>query len=294
MTIISDKDLADFFADYPLYSKIKFFDTLDNHQELNLYDYLSSKAYKYYCPHDKDFHTFKFDKKWGQQFIFYEPELPQSLLDKNGLLSYSFDINSNCQICGYRMDLYLNVFTTSVRKENENYPSVYLKKIGQLPAVERKPEAEVLNYLSDEDRDLYNKALSNLSVGYGIGAYAYLRRIVENEIKRLVKDISELEYENVEKVRNAWAEYQSNHQMTTLIDSINPFLPKSLKEIGDNPIKVLYQQTSGGIHEFSEEICLEKSRDIDKLLRYVIKRISSMKLEFLEARDAMKNLMSNI
>lgn len=293
MQIISDKDLSDFFADFPLYSKIKFFDTLDTDQQLNLYEYLSSRAYKFYCPHDKDFHTFKFNKKWGEQFIFYEQEIPETLTDKNGNLNFSFYISSTCQICGYRMDMLLNVFTISPKKESTKYPSVYLRKIGQLPAVERQPNLEVANYLSEEDRELYNKALSNLSVSFGIGAYSYFRRIVENEIKRLVKDISELEYDNVDKVRKAWEEYQTNHQMTTLIEAISPFLPKSLKEIGDNPLKVLYQQTSGGIHEFSDEVCLEKARHIDKLLQYVIKRISSMKLEFLEAREAMRNLTSN-
>jgi len=290
MKLISDKELAIFFAESPLYAKVQLLDTLDENIDLNLYDFLDGKAYKFYCPHDKDYHTFKMNKKWGQQFTFYEPEIPESLLDKQQLLNFSFHTSATCQFCGLKVDFLLNVFTTLERKLNEPYPAVFLRKIGQFPASERKPENDVFNYLTQDDKEFYKKAMANLSVGNGIGAYAYFRRIVENEIKSLVKDISELEYENVDKVKIAWEEYQINHNMTSLIDSISSFLPKSLKEIGDNPLKVLYQQSSGGIHEFSEDECLDKSRDIDKLLQYIIKRMSSLKFEYKEAKEAMKNL----
>lgn len=290
MKIISDNDLATFLADYPLYSKILFFDTLDEHSDLNLYEYLEDKAFKFYCPNDNDYHTFKINKKWGTQFVLHGSEIPESLLDKQRKLSFSFHASSTCQFCGLQMDFLLNVFAIAERKLNDIYPSIFLRKIGQFPAVERKPENEVFNYLNQDDKEYYKKAMSNLSVGYGIGAYAYFRRIVENEIKSLVKDISELDYENVDKIKTAWIEYQTSHSMTALIDSISSFLPKSLKEIGDNPLKVLYQQASGGIHEFTEEACLEKARDIDKLLRYIIKRTTSLKFEFKEAKEAMKNL----
>jgi hypothetical protein len=187
------------------------------------------------------------------------------------------------------MAVAINVFSEDQYFENA-FINLKLRKIGQLPGFERTPEKDVFNYLIEEDKENYKKALANLSMSYGIGAYAYLRRIIENEIKRLVKDISELEYENVNQVKKAWTEYETNHNMTSLIDSINPFLPKSLKEIGDNPIKILYQQTSGGLHEFSEKECLEKARDIDQLLRYVIKNVSSLKFEYKAVKEAMKNL----
>lgn len=187
------------------------------------------------------------------------------------------------------MDMLLNLFSNDPYFD-DSFINLNLRKIGQFPAFERIPESEVLNYLSDEDKENYKKALSNLSMSYGIGAFSYFRRIIENEIKNLVKDISELDYEGSEKVKSAYIVYESNRQMSNLIDIINPYLPKSLKEDGDNPIKILYQQTSGGLHEFSEAECLEKARHVDQLLRYVIKHVSSLKFEYKAAREAMKNL----
>lgn len=78
--------------------------------------------------------------------------------------------------------------------------------------------------------------------------------------------------------------------MTNLIDNIYEYLPKSLKEMGDNPIKLLHQQLSGGIHEYSETECLDKAKKVDTLLRYVIKKVNSEKYELMEVRKAMKGL----
>jgi len=292
MRFISDTTFSELFAEYPLYKKAELFDTLEKNQMVNVYETLVARAYKHYCPNQNDFQTFRFDKKFGEQLVFHETEIPAGLLDKRGLISYSFSMRSKCQFCSFPMAFFLNVFSQTPRSNGAGFPTIFIRKIGQWPAIERKPTAEVHNYLTREDRELYGKALDNLAFGYGIGAYAYLRRIVENEIKRLVKDISDLEYDGADKVKEAWEAYQSNHQMNTLIDSISPMLPSSLKEIGGNPIRTLYQQTSGGIHEFPEEECLEKAMDIDKLLQYTIKRIYSMKQEFKEAREAINRLNS--
>ena len=78
--------------------------------------------------------------------------------------------------------------------------------------------------------------------------------------------------------------------MSNLIDSITAYIPQSLKGLGDNPIKLLYQQLSGGIHELPEETCLEKAKEIDTLLSYVIKRINSDKYELGDAKKAAISL----
>lgn len=287
--IIVNQELSKFFSEYPLYSKFHLCEIKDNEDELDVLHFFENKAYKFYCPVDKDYHTFKIQMRYGAQYLIRKNQVPDVYLDKSGKINLSFHLCSHCQICGFRMDVLINLFSEDQYFENA-FINLNLKKIGQFPAFERIPESEVFNYLIEEDKDNYKKALANLSISYGIGAFAYFRRIIENEIKRLVKDISELEYENVEKVKTAWIEYEANHQMSNLIDSINPFLPKSLKEIGDNPIKTLHQQTSGGLHEFSEEVCLQKAKDVDELLRYVIKKVSSLKFEYKAAREAMKNL----
>ncbi len=290
MKIITDKDLAVFLKDSPLYSKVQLFDTFEKGYKFRVFEYFENKAYKFYCPNEKEYHTFNIDKKWGDQYELHEDEVPDFYLDKTKKINFSFQLNGTCQSCRFKMDFLLNIISNKEYDEKNDFPTLYLRKIGQLPAVERNPEKEVLDYLCEEDKDNYRKALSNLSMSYGIGAFAYFRRIIENEIKSVVKDLSELDFEGSDKIKLAWTEYEQSHQLSNLIDNINPYIPKSLKEIDDNPIRLLHSQLSGGIHVYSEEICLEKAKMIDTILRYIIKKVSSEKYELTEVRKAMRSL----
>jgi hypothetical protein len=78
--------------------------------------------------------------------------------------------------------------------------------------------------------------------------------------------------------------------MSKLIHTLNNYLPNSLKQFGDNPIRLLYEQLSGGIHQFSEGECVEKARLIDVLLKYVIKKVNEEKYQFLDVKEAMLKL----
>lgn len=290
--LISDKDLANFFKDTPLYSKTTFIEGQPSSYEFEILDFFVEKAYKFYCPNEKDYHTFKIPASYGQVYVFYEKAL-HIFLDKFGKVNFTFHLKGFCQSCGYEMNFLLNAFSEDkFEMGNQTLPTIYLKKVGQVPPYERNPEKEILDYLTEEDRENYRKALSNLAVSFGIGAYAYFRRIIENEIIRIVKDISQLDFEHADKVKQAWTDYEKNHQMTNLIENVYEYLPKSLKELGDNPIKLLHQQLSEGIHKFSESECLERAKKIDILLRFVIKKINSEKFEINEVKNAMKGLRS--
>jgi len=289
MEIISDKDMSDFLSDSPLYSKIKFCELKEYNEALTIEEYFSGRGFKFYCPYDKEHNTFKFDKIYGPQHVIQKNEVTNFYLDKYGKITFTIQLKPACQMCGYKMDIVLNIFSDQ-QYSDDSFINLNLRKIGQLPAVERLPENEVLNYLTEEDKDNYKKALANLSISYGIGAYAYLRRIIENEIKNLVRDISELDLEDSKKVKEAYLFYEENRQMAALIDTITPFLPPSLKENGDNMIKLLYKETSGGLHEFSEAECLKKAKAVDQILRYVIKKVSSLKFEYKAIKKAMKDL----
>lgn len=293
MNTITEKELADFFQNFPLYSKVKLFDNFGKSEVFPVLDFFNQKAFKFYCINEDDYHTFRIGNRNFQNYEFYAENLPQVYLDKWKKICFSFHLIGTCQSCDFQVDFLLNIFSEKAVSENDDFPSVFLRKIGQLPAFERSPEKIVLNYLLDEDRENYKKALSNLSVSFGIGAFAYFRRIIENEIKRFIADISELIVEHSDKIKTAWSDYEINHQMSALIDKINPYLPSSLKELGDNPLRLLYDQLSGGIHEFSEIECLEKAKNIDVLLRYVIKKVNSEKYELKEVRSAMKDLKGN-
>lgn len=107
---------------------------------------------------------------------------------------------------------------------------------------------------------------------------------------RIVEDLSKLDRPESEKIKTLLEAFKQNHVMTNLIEGIYDYLPNSLRNLGENPLKVLYGQLSGGIHEFSEQECAEKAKKIDTLLKFVVKKISEENSEVRAARDAMRNL----
>ena len=166
----------------------------------------------------------------------------------------------------------------------------FVKKIGQYPPYAITPDKEILRFLNEEDKEYYKNALMCLSQNYGIGAHAYLRRIVENEIERIIEALAQIDSPEKENINNLLNEYRQKHVMEKLIDGIYDYLPNSLKESGDNPFKLLHNQLSGGIHEFSDDKCSDMAQQIDIILRFVIKKINEENSEVKEVRKAMQKL----
>lgn len=296
MDLLSDNDFAKFVADYPLYSKMFFVGEMDSDalESLDIVSFFNHKPFRHHCPICKVSNAFRFNTLnnfRGVVLVGPYRDVPP-MMQNNGYFSYSFDRFAICQMCSFRMDFSFNIFSEKSLDPILQLPRLFIRKTGQFPPISRNPEAEVLKYLIDEDKENYSKALSNLSVSYGIGAYAYLRRIIENEIKRLVVDITTLEYDGVEKVKAAYKKYEQDHQMSALIESINVYMPPSLIVGGQNPLKILHNVTSEGIHILSEEQCLIKAKNVDTLLQFTIIAISRMKFEKNILKEAVKNLTS--
>jgi hypothetical protein len=300
MTIISDSELAQFLADKPLYYKLIAVTELSNRnlKYANPLDF-KDKPFKFVCPRENEVQTFRTGSPYGSHYfanrIYNDEEsaeLPLYFDEKSGLLDMTNHVTGICQSCGGQVHFLLRVFSDKSWEKRGEGITITIQKIGQYPSFDIHPDKDVQKYLTEEDLGLYKKALINLSVSYGIGAFAYFRRIIENEIIRIVKDISLIEFEGVDKVKEAYLTFEKNHQMSTLITAINPYLPGSMFINGDNPVQLLYQQLSAGIHSLPEEDCLKRAEMINILLPFVIKKVNEEKYLLKEVAAAMKNLRS--
>lgn len=277
-----DKKISEFITSAPLYSKLEVRDG-----PFGMADY-HGLTFDFYCPNCIDGKTFELEVypnrvSWNDDYC----------KDTKGKILNTTHYKGTCKHCNqYKIDIVLNTFTEEeiVIAHGKNRTKVYIRKIGQYPPFEITPEGYLLKYLNKEDKENYKKGLLLLSQSYGIGAYAYFRRIVENEILRIIEDISKLDFADGEKVKDLLTKYNENHQMTNLIEGIYKFLPDSLKSLGHNPIKVLHDQLSQGIHSLSEDNCLDKAKMIDVLLKFVIKRINEEQSTVLDAKKALNML----
>lgn len=190
---------------------------------------------------------------------------------------------AKCQGCK-KYELRFNFRLVETNKE------IFIQKIGQYPPYNKEVDKDLKNFLDEENLGYYQKALMNLSTGYGIGAFTYLRRVIENEIDKLIEMISQSEHSEQEKFLELKAKYQQKKQKSILIDETFQYLPASLKNLGENPIKILYDQLSIGIHTLSDEQCVEISLNIDEVLKKVVKELNREKKETKIVKEAIKKL----
>ncbi len=294
MKTISKKELIEFLVKKPLYSKLlvtsNYGKGVSSFSNPNDYKDL---AFKIKCPIEKEVQTFKTELA-NQEFaimnLVHSTDFPIFFDKESKSMNLTLHLIATCHSCGAKADFLLKLYSDKTWNEREKGIKIFVKKIGQFPPYEISPEATVEKYLLEEDKGNYKKALANLSIGYGIGAFAYFRRIIENEIIRLIEDISKLDFDGVEHIEQALKTYETDHAMAKLIDVATKFLPNSLLSIGDNPIRLLHEQLSVGLHKLPDEVCIGKAETIDTILKYVIKKVNEEKYQLKDVKEAMKKL----
>lgn len=132
-------------------------------------------------------------------------------------------------------------------------------KAGQYPSLQKEPPERLAKMLDEFDLDLYRKALTSRNNAYGLGALAYLRRIVENRMNDLLELLHQAakndasaaeELKKIEDVKKSW-------RFDDKIGYAARLLPKHLRPDGSNPIDQLHDLASEGIHHRTEDECLE-------------------------------------
>lgn len=132
-------------------------------------------------------------------------------------------------------------------------------KVYQLPAFGQPIPKRLFQVIGEANRESFLQARRATTRGLGIGAYAYYRRIVENTKFELVNSILA-----VAKTTNASAEQiqrleaaQKERQFTKAIEILRDVaaIPPVLLIDGHNPLALVHDLLSEGIHELSDDEC---------------------------------------
>jgi hypothetical protein len=149
-------------------------------------------------------------------------------------------------------------------------------KVGQFPPLAIAPSKELAKSLGREDADLYAKGLINANYNHGIGAVAYLRRVIENKLN----DLLELIWESVQ-LHHADPELgkrvegvKSGRSFEDKIALASAMLPANLRPAGtEDPFKKLYAVSSAGLHGESDEECLEIFNSAKFIFEYLFRNL---------------------
>lgn len=272
-----------FLEEYPLYKK---FITTDFYNWTSLAD-LPKPAIHMYCWICDSGQTFNMVNE------YYEVDYRQDVNSIGKTLRARYI----CSACQNSTRLFFIRFSTEeISAKNEDgtdieETAITLTKVGQDPSWNIEMDNE-LEKLLDGHAEYYKKGLICESQGYGIGAFAYFRRIVEEIIDQLLGFVEELlEGENKEKYRLALDQVKRTTVAQEKIKLVKDLLPSSLRPEGMNPLSVIHSALSEGLHAENDAECLEYADEIRNSVVFLVNKLIRTKVENKSFTEGMKKLL---
>lgn len=196
------------------------------------------------------------------------------------------EFNFACPGCTLRLDYWVELLRPVMVEQK--LVGWAVRKVGQRPpsSIEIKP---VVRRALGEDAELYTRARICLNQGYGIGACAYMRRLLENQINPLLEAIHELRQQQRAKPAelNAIKKVIRSHSFDGKLRLANKHAPPELIVEGVNPLTVIFNAFSRGIHQLDEDDAVARASGLLGALDIVIEHLSRVR----EQRAELKSLI---
>jgi hypothetical protein len=134
-------------------------------------------------------------------------------------------------------------------------------KFGQYPPLDDQINPALEKTLDEEDVKLYRNAIRLRNFNMGIGAVAYMRRVVENRMNDILDVVHEVATQVQPDDKESLARFEevkNDIRFAPKVEYAAAIMPKHLLPAGSpNPIGVLHSLTSDGLHFRSEEECVD-------------------------------------
>jgi len=168
----------------------------------------------------------------------------------------------------------------------------YVMKIGQEPPWEITPDRTLEKVLGPR-AVYYKRGLVCESQGYGIGAFAYYRRIIEEIIDDLLAGVVNLIVAGEE--RKVYLEALEKVRRTTItqdkIDLVKDLLPPILRPDGMNPLSTLHSVLSEGLHQQTDERCIELAMAVREVLIFLVNQITLTQTAAANFTESMRKIL---
>lgn len=167
-------------------------------------------------------------------------------------------------------------------------------KFGEDPPFGPHTPSRVISLIG-EDRELFLKGRRAENRGLGIGAFAYYRRVVENQKGRIIEEIAKVAKKLGAKpgVLQGFEAAAKETQFSKAIEDIKDGIPQALLIDGQhNPLTLLHGALSEGLHADTDAECLEIAKEIRVVLTDLAERLSQALKEHAELKNAVTRLMT--
>jgi hypothetical protein len=193
----------------------------------------------------------------------------------------------NCPVCKFKVTF---ILYEGCEYDEGVAHDPYIMKVCQWPSWSPRIDKR-LQKLFGDNLDYYKKGLCCEQEDFGIGAFAYYRRIIEVVIDKLLDALYDmLNDEEKEKYKEDMNKARTERVAEKKIEIVKEILPTFLRPDGLNPLKSLHSSLSAGLHSGSEKECLEIAKEIRISLEFLLKGLVENREEKRDYSKAVKKL----
>jgi hypothetical protein len=166
-------------------------------------------------------------------------------------------------------------------------------KYGEHPVFGPPTPARLIR-LFGNDREIFLKGRRCENQGLGVGAFTYYRRVVESHKNQILSEIIKVS----EKVGapagmiRVLEDAKNEIQFSKALASVKDAIPPSLLINGHNPLTLLHSALSKGVHDLTDEQCLELAHDVRVVLVELAEALGQALKDEAELNTAINRLMN--
>ena len=163
-------------------------------------------------------------------------------------------------------------------------------KVGQYPELEERIDESLRQSFDSSDLKLYKNALRMRNFNLGLAAAAYMRRVVENRMNDMLDILHEtaVTHNMPGELLKRQEEVKAEKRFTVKVQYAGDLLPPYLRPAGKpNPLQILHELTSDGLHARSDEECVDVFDACRRTFEFVF---GKLRIEAEQARAFVKDV----
>jgi hypothetical protein len=199
----------------------------------------------------------------------------------------NFFARYTCKDCGIYSKLYAIRATVQVEAKGTAF------KLGEMPGFGQPTQRKLLELLGSE-KEMFLKGRRAENQGMGIAAFAYYRRVVENKKDEIIGEVIKVA-RRLGSAPEMIADLEGSlkeTRFTAAVEKIRHGIPQSLLVDSHNPLTLLHDALSDGLHKLSDEECLSLAQTVRLVLAGLVERVSLALSEEKELKDAVGKLLN--
>lgn len=168
---------------------------------------------------------------------------------------------------------------------------VQVEKIGEAPRF-GEPRPDLVTNVLDDEIEFFDRGYRSEQEGLGIGAFAYYRRFVESHKDKIIAEIRKVAVSQglSQTILDALDRAARVREFSAAVAEVKDAIPDSIKINGANPLTLLHDALSAGLHNEDDVDCLAIAQDIRLVLTGLAERTSELLKSNAEMAAAVTRL----